>query len=67
MDWGHFGKLAIGKAERTLMAFVMVLSFARAIFLRFFLDARRQPIFCVGMKRRSKPGRDCPGFYSTTI
>lgn len=40
VDWGHFGKLTIGKAERTLMAFVMVLSFARAIFLRFFLDAR---------------------------
>jgi transposase len=39
-DWGHFGKLTIGKAERTLMAFVMVLSFSRAIFLRFFLDAR---------------------------
>ena len=40
VDWGHFGKLSIGKAERTLMAFVMVLSFSRAIFLRFFLDAR---------------------------
>ncbi len=39
-DWGHFGKLTIGKAERTLMAFVMVLSFSRQIFLRFFLDAR---------------------------
>jgi len=40
VDWGHFGKLTIGKAERTLMAFVMVLSFSRQIFLRFFLDAR---------------------------
>jgi transposase len=40
VDWGHFGKLRIGKAERTLMAFVMVLSFSRQIFLRFFLDAR---------------------------
>ena len=40
VDWGHFGKLTIGQAERTLMAFVMVLSFSRAIFLRFFLDAR---------------------------
>jgi transposase len=39
-DWGHFGKLTIGKAERTLMAFVMVLSFSRWIFLRFFLDAQ---------------------------
>jgi transposase len=40
VDWGHFGTLTIGKAERTLMAFVMVLSFSRWIFLRFFLDAR---------------------------
>ena len=40
VDWGHFGKVMIGKAERTLMAFVMVLSFSRQIFLRFFLDAR---------------------------
>lgn len=40
VDWGHFGKLTIGRGERTLMAFVMVLSFSRKIFLRFFLDAR---------------------------
>jgi transposase len=40
VDWGHFGKIRIGRAERTLMAFVMVLSFSRRIFLRFFLDAR---------------------------
>jgi len=39
-DWGHFGKLTIGRGERTLMAFVMVLSFSRWIFLRFFLDAQ---------------------------
>jgi len=40
VDWGHFGKITIGRAERALMAFVMVLSFSRMIFLRFFLDAR---------------------------
>jgi transposase len=40
VDWGHFGKISIGRAERTLMAFVMVLSFSRQIFLRFYLDAR---------------------------
>ncbi|WP_462331118.1 IS21 family transposase [Thiohalocapsa halophila] len=40
VDWGHFGKITIGNAERTLMAFVMVLSCSRAIFLRFFLDAQ---------------------------
>jgi transposase len=39
-DWGHFGHLTIGRARRALMAFVMVLSYSRQIFLRFFLDAR---------------------------
>ena len=41
-DWGHFGKLTIGRAMRPLMAFVMVLSYSRQIFLRFFLDARME-------------------------
>ena len=40
VDWGHFGHLVIGRARRPLMAFVMVLSYSRQIFLRFFLDAR---------------------------
>lgn len=40
VDWGHFGHLTIGRARRPLMAFVMVLSHSRMIFLRFFLDAR---------------------------
>lgn len=40
VDWAHFGKLAIGRAQRPLMAFVMVLSWSRRIFVRFFLDQR---------------------------
>jgi transposase len=40
VDWGHFGHLHIGRASRPLMAFVMVLSHCRMVFLRFFLDAR---------------------------
>jgi transposase len=40
VDWGHFGHVMIGRARRPLMAFVMVLSYSRQIFLRFFLDAR---------------------------
>ena len=40
VDWAHFGHLQIGRARRPLMAFVMVLSYSRHIFLRFFLDAR---------------------------
>jgi transposase len=42
VDWGHFGHLMIGHARRPLMAFVMVLSYSRQIFLRFFLDARME-------------------------
>jgi transposase len=41
-DWGHFGSLAIGRALRPLLAFVMVLSYSRRIFLRFFLNARME-------------------------
>lgn len=40
VDWGHFGTCTVGRAERPLMAFVMVLSWSRQILLRFFLDAR---------------------------
>jgi transposase len=40
VDWGHFGHLVIGRAKRPLMAFVMVLSYSRRIFLRFSLNAR---------------------------
>ena len=42
VDWAHFGHLDIGRARRPLMAFVMVLSWSRRIFLRFFLDARME-------------------------
>jgi transposase len=38
-DWAHFGHLVIGRARRPLMAFAMVLSYSRQIFLRFFLNA----------------------------
>ncbi|HEV2042846.1 MAG TPA: IS21 family transposase, partial [Casimicrobiaceae bacterium] len=42
VDWGHFGHLEIGRARRPLMAFVMVLSHSRHIFLRFSPDARME-------------------------
>jgi transposase len=42
VDWAHCGHLEIGRARRPLMAFVMVLSYSRQIFLRFFLDARME-------------------------
>jgi transposase len=39
VDWGHFGQIAIGNAMRKLLGFVMVLSFSRMVFLRFYLNA----------------------------
>lgn len=42
VDWAHFGHLTIGHAKRPLMAFVMVLSYSRQIYLRFSLDARME-------------------------
>ena len=40
IDWGHFGSITIGRAQHKLMAFVLVLSYSRRIFLRFYLNAR---------------------------
>ncbi len=37
VDWGYFGKVQIGRAQRRLIAFVMVLSYSRMVFVRFFL------------------------------
>jgi len=38
VDWGHFGKIQIGSAKRSLSCFVLVLSWSRAIYARFALD-----------------------------
>ncbi|HXQ00061.1 MAG TPA: IS21 family transposase [Solirubrobacteraceae bacterium] len=42
VDWASFGKLQVGAASRSLLAFIMVLSWSRQIFLRFFLSARME-------------------------
>jgi transposase len=47
VDWAHFGKLKVGQAERPLWAFVMVLSYSRRLFLRFFPGAS-MPFFLRG-------------------
>lgn len=39
VDWAHCGRMLVCGTLRPLMAFVMVLSFSRYVFLRFFLDA----------------------------
>lgn len=48
VDWGHFGKLKVGNAERKLYGFVMVLSWSRAIFLRFYLGHDHTAFFLRG-------------------
>ena len=42
VDWGHFGKLTVGRASRPLMGFVMVLSYSRRIFLQYFLGQQSE-------------------------
>jgi len=37
VDWAHFAKIKIGNCERRLLAFVMVLSWSRHMFVRFYL------------------------------
>jgi transposase len=41
-DWAHFAHIEVGQAKRPLMAFVMVLSWSRRIFLRFFMGAHME-------------------------
>jgi transposase len=40
VDWADFGKVSVGKATHKLMAFVMTLSWSRAVFVRFFFLPR---------------------------
>ena len=40
MDWAHCGKVTVGQATRYLSAFVMVLSWSRMSYVRFFYDQR---------------------------
>ena len=47
VDWAHFGKHTVGGTVRNLSAFVMVLSYSRMLFVRFFLG-QTQPLFLQG-------------------
>ena len=42
VDWAHFEHMTIGRAKRPLMAFVMILSYSRKVFVHFFLNARME-------------------------
>jgi transposase len=39
VDWAHFGTITTGTSRRKLFAFVMVLSYSRQVFLRYYLSA----------------------------
>ena len=47
VDWAHFGTITIGRATRTLWAFVMVMSYSRVRFVRFSVRAA-MPSFLAG-------------------
>lgn len=47
VDWADFGSRKVRGGKRRLFAFVMVLSFSRHLFVRFFFDARL-PSFLAG-------------------
>ena len=47
VDWADFGRREVRGGHRRLFAFVMVLSFSRMLFVRFFYDARL-PSFLAG-------------------
>jgi transposase len=40
VDWASFGRYPVEGGERRLSAFLMVLSYSRMLFVRFFLDQR---------------------------
>jgi len=42
VDWGHFGRIQIGQAQRPLLAFVLVLSYSRRIFVRYYLGQQTE-------------------------
>ncbi len=57
VDWAHFGKLEVGRAQRTLWAFVLVLSYSRRVVLRFSPGAAMPS--SAGMSKRSARSAAC--------
>lgn len=47
IDWAYFGRIPVTGGERRLYAFVMTLSWSRAMYLEFFTDAQLDS-FCTG-------------------
>jgi transposase len=59
VDWGSFGHFRIGVTQRPLSAFVMTLSYSRAMFIDFALDQRMET-FLAMHRARSRILRRCP-------
>jgi transposase len=38
VDWADFGEVTVGRAQRRLSAFVMILSYSRCLYVEFFFD-----------------------------
>ncbi|MGH2702584.1 MAG: IS21 family transposase [Actinomycetota bacterium] len=41
-DWADFGSISVGRGQRRLSAFVMTLSYSRALYVEFFLDQKTE-------------------------
>jgi len=50
VDWAHVGTLKVGKAERKLSAFVMVLSWSRKMFVYFTFDQKMETLLACHVK-----------------
>ena len=50
VDWAHVGTLKVGKAERKLSAFVMVLSWSRKMFVHFTFDQKIETLLSCHVK-----------------
>lgn len=46
VDWGSFGTREVGRAQRQLSCFVMVLGWSRAMYARFFWDQKLESFLC---------------------
>lgn len=49
-DWADFGSIPVGRGQRRLSAFVMILSYSRALYVEFFLDQKTEN-FLLGHQR----------------
>lgn len=49
-DWADFGEMTVGNTRRRLSAFVMTLSYSRALYVEFFLDQKLEN-FLFGHRR----------------